>query len=106
MGRKLYRRRRRGGRAGGVEADLPRLADAPDTLEALRKSGRLTVDYACSEACAATLTLKMGKTRLGTARATRASLGVSRVSQSTTNRALADRRSVDASVRRRCTTSL
>jgi hypothetical protein len=53
---------------------------APDTLRTLRKSGRLTVDYSCSEACAVTLTLKMGRKVLGKARATRSSLGVSRVS--------------------------
>jgi hypothetical protein len=53
---------------------------APDTLRALRKAGKLAVDYACSSACVVTLTLKMGKTTLGTAHATRGSLGVSRVS--------------------------
>jgi hypothetical protein len=53
---------------------------APDTLRALRKAGRLAVDYACSEACVVRFTLRMGKTTLGTAIATRKSLGVSRVS--------------------------
>ena len=52
---------------------------APESLRKLRSAGKLTVDYACSSACVVTLTLKMGKTTLGTAHATRGSLGVSRV---------------------------
>ncbi len=53
---------------------------APDTLRALWKAGKLTVEYACSEVCALTLALKMGRAVPGTSRATRGSLGVRRVS--------------------------
>ncbi len=53
---------------------------APATLRSLRSAGRLTVDYACSEACVVRFTLKMGKTTLGTAISSRGSAGVTRAS--------------------------
>lgn len=52
---------------------------APETLAALRKSKRLKLDFACSEGCAATFTLRLGRTELGKVLGTLPGAGVKTV---------------------------
>jgi hypothetical protein len=79
----------------------------PDHLRALRRAGRLRVDFACSEACSVDLTLKSGRTQLGRNLATLAKADVKRATVRITKagrRALT--RAINAKSKRRVALSL
>lgn len=50
----------------------------PDTLRALRRTGSLKTEYACSEACVVSFSLRIGSKQVGSAIASRGSAGVGR----------------------------
>jgi len=54
-------------------------ADAPTSLAALRRSGRLRVEVACSEACTGSATLRLGSRKLGQRSLTLLQAGVAKV---------------------------
>ena len=71
---------------------------APDTLRALRRSGRLRIDFSCSDRCTVRTTLSIGAAQIGAGVAVRTAGGLGRM---TIRLSTAGRRVVDRLIRRR-----
>lgn len=76
---------------------------APDTLRALGKAKSLKLVYACSEACVAQFSLKLGPKTIGTALASRSSAGLGKAAVRLSN---AGKKTVASAAKRRGSTTL